>query len=470
MTDQVDIAEDEVKGLDVDVKKQEPGDQEKMRFWTSAKNFDEYEAEEEAREKTFQVRETAEALTIFADNIIHSDEDDKPGAIARMLDQAKNRFMALFGSSNKEQETEEDLTKVQDDNSSIMITKNAKGDYIWMARYSNNARDIDNPPEIIASKSHTRFVDMVDKGAYPPPELWIWHYKNWKIGDGEIVAYDAETGFAIAAGVIDPDKHEIAKEIAAIDPTLIRVSHGMPNGSIVRSKEDPTVIIEHQTKEISILPYWAAANPLTGFILSAQKEKENMIDPEKTRKLQELGVSPETLEAVELANANDKAKVNDSGIETKEKAEVTEEVTPEVQATPEPEAELTSQEPAKEVPEPPEVKEIPAQLSVDDIATVIKAVVDPLILRVAELEAQVKTVNATDQEKFEKQVALTPQDALMAAVASVIGNKEAAIDGRTKEGKDGPRQSDPGTQNGIGIPLLTNMDNWRDTISQLEPQ
>jgi hypothetical protein len=35
----------------------------------------------------------------------------------------------------------------------------------------------------------------------------------------------------------------------------------------VRSKQDPSIIDVHVTTEISPLPGWAAANPLTGFVI-----------------------------------------------------------------------------------------------------------------------------------------------------------------------------------------------------------
>jgi hypothetical protein len=472
MTDEV-----ETKDLDkrnpeneANAEKEKPQDAEKMRYWTSAKDFQEYEAQEQARETAHEISETAQAVSIFAENIIYSDEEDKPGKISTMLDQAKTRFASLFGQSNKEKEEETPEVKEIEDNSSLMITKNANGDYVWMARYSNNTRDIDNPPEIIAAKSHKRFVEMVDKGVYPMPELWVWHTKEWKIGEASVVAFDEENGFAVAAGTVDPDKHEIAKAISNIDPSKLRVSHGMPLGSIVRDQNDQTTIIEHQTKEISVLPEWAAANPLTGFIMTAQKEK-NMIDPNKSQEIEKLGVSPDQLAAVEAANVADKAVVEETGIETKSKAD--EETVPEVAETTETEAPEPT-EPVAEV-EPvaePEVKEVVPELSVQDIADVIKAALTPvveqnaaLVERIEGMEGRLKELAAEDEEKIAKEVSMTPAESLF---ASVIGNRAAQVDGRTKEGKDGPRETPvEKSMNSAGIPVIANIDNWRDTMKDI---
>ena len=453
---------------DANAEKAKTGNDEKMRRWTSAKDFEEYKAEEEAHEVAEEIMETASAIPMFAENIFYSDEADKPGKISSMLDQAKARFVSLFsGGSNKEKEDMPEEKSI-DDGSSLLITKNANGRYVWLARYSNNVRDIDNPPEIISAKSHARFVEMVDKGIYPMPELWIWHVKEWKIGTASVVDFDIETGFAIAAGLIDEDKHEIAKSISAIDPTKVRVSHGMPFGSIVRDQEDPTTIIEHQTKEISWLPAWAAANPLTGFTMTAQKEKDNMIDPKKSQEIEALGVPSDQLGQLEAANLADKAVVEETGIETKEKDE--EETIPEVvelaEETPEP------TEPVAEAVEVPEVKASVPGLEIQDIADVITAAVEPLVKqnqelvdRVQGLEDQVKALSSSDEEKIAKEVKLTPRESLL---ASVIGNRSAQVDGRTKEGKDGPKETPVEKElNSVGISVLGNLDNWRDTMKEL---
>lgn len=51
-------------------------------------------------------------------------------------------------------------------NKSFMVWKD-KNQWLWLARYSNNFRDRDIPPEIISEASHKKFVEKVEKGLAP---------------------------------------------------------------------------------------------------------------------------------------------------------------------------------------------------------------------------------------------------------------------------------------------------------------
>lgn len=421
-----------------------------------------------------EIDEMLEEIVVEAENLETADEPEDTEAaldvveeisfvevknelkgLQALIAKAKERFTALF--------SEPEETKEIENQTSILITKNKAGEYVWMARYSNNIRDIDNPPEIISAKSHKRFVDMVDKGEYPLPELWLWHIKEWKFGDAAVVDFDEETGFAIAAGYIDKDKYEFAESLAAIDPTQLRVSHGMPVGSIVRDEEDPTVIVNHQTKEISVLPAWAAANPLTGFMIGVSKEKDTMINSEKAQKIEDMGIPKEQLDGLENANAADKAKAEQLKLETKENEEVeapaAEEPTP-VEAEPEATDPVEAEPVQEETPEP-----VPPALTVEDVTEAIKSVVMPLVERLGTLESELKELKVSDEKKIAKEVSLTPRESLFASLERAIGNPGAQVDGRTKEAKDGPKETEVKEQmNSIGIPFISKLDDWRSTL------
>ena len=79
---------------------------------------------------------------------------------------------------------------VQSDKNSFNIYKQKDGSYRWVAIYSNNFRDRDNPPEIITEKSHLNFVKAVNDGVLPFPELWLWHVDGSKWGIADFVGYD----------------------------------------------------------------------------------------------------------------------------------------------------------------------------------------------------------------------------------------------------------------------------------------
>lgn len=149
----------------------------------------------------------------------------------------------------------------------FMVWKSATGQYRWFAIYSNNFRDKDNPPEIISEKSHRNYVEMVKSGTVDYPELWHWHLPGTAWGKADMVDY-TDDGFAIAGGYVYEGHEKEAEAVAGMDD--IRMSHGMPTAYIMRNKADPTIIDFHVTREISTLPGWAAANPLTDFVMLSE--------------------------------------------------------------------------------------------------------------------------------------------------------------------------------------------------------
>ncbi len=170
-----------------------------------------------------------------------------------------------------------------DENGGLVIWK--QGDqFRFLAIYSNNYRDIET--EIISAKSHERFVDLVDKGIFPMPVLRHFHVEGTDWGQAEMVHYDKDTGFAIAAGYVLPGHEHEAEAIQKMDD--VALSHGMPKESVKRDPADPLVYIEHQTIEISDLPLEDAANKLTNFHII--KEAEMGLPANKKAYLREVGV------------------------------------------------------------------------------------------------------------------------------------------------------------------------------------
>jgi hypothetical protein len=294
--------------------------------------------------------------------------------------------------------------------------------YWWLARYSNKYRDNDNPPEIISSESHKRFEKLVKEGKAPLPELWAWHNKNWKVGKSNGVAYD-ELGFAVALGTFDKGKEEVAEALMKSKES-IKVSHGMPISTIKRDEVDPTIIVEHETREISFLPAWAAANKLTGFVVLESKE-ESMAIPDETKQewISKLGIKPETLESLETANAEDAAKAVTEGLESKE----TEVAQPATQPV------LT-----------PEIKEISTDELISAVKEAINGIVAPLAERINALELSLKEVKEIS-DKREEALKGTPTASLQALLGqfaqTAIGKDETRVDGRTSLAQSKPKET-----------------------------
>jgi hypothetical protein len=155
--------------------------------------------------------------------------------------------------------------EVANEDRDLRIWKDSNGRYKWVARYSNNFRDEDYPvQEIISKSSHQNFVKLVDEGVVPPPKLMLWHEDSLEFGQADWVAYD-DMGFAIAGGHIYDELGELAEVIKSLDD--VRMSHGMPVMFIERDEKDNSIITQHITEEITVLPGYAAANKRTGFIM-----------------------------------------------------------------------------------------------------------------------------------------------------------------------------------------------------------
>jgi hypothetical protein len=330
-----------------------------------------------------------------------------------------------------------------EDETGISVWKEGN-QYWWMARYSNKFRDNDNPPEIISSESHKRFVNLVKEGKSPLPELWGWHKKEWKVGTALRVAYD-ELGFAVALGTFDPGREEVAEALMNSKES-IKVSHGMPLSTIKRDEIDSTIIVEHETREISFLPAWAAANKLTGFVvLNLESKEESMAIPDETKQdwISKLGIKPETLQSLEEANAADADKAVSEGMESKE--------TEEAQPAP--------TEPAEKTEVAETVTLTVAELKQAFQETVTN-VISPVIERLNTLEGNLKELKEISDKRDEvlKGTPTASISALLGEFAkSAIGAEENRVDGRERLAKSKPKEAAANAGGKTIVPFINEM-------------
>jgi hypothetical protein len=355
-----------------------------------------------------------------------------------LVEKVKAIVLSLFGKHVTKE------TKVDNPKNGFSVWKSKKNEWMWAARYSNNIRDSDNPPEIISSDSHKRFVERVDKGVDPLPELWLWHIPELRIGQADLVAYDDSVegvGFAIAAGHFLKGCEPVAEFLFGISEQLL-VSHGMPVDSIVRDQNDSSIIVEHRTKEISPLPAWAAANMITGFI-TVKKEADDMaVSDEKKRILtEELGMPGDLISLIEGVNSEDATKAKAEGLETKDVTTDTTENAAEVEQTTEQAVveQAVEQEQAAEqeqapadvaLEEPPTRKEV-----ADAVAKVINEAVASLADQIKALTLDVENIkknfeSVRDEQKEEVRQVIkdTPSASLFHMLSrSVIGDKKTQV-------------------------------------------
>lgn len=352
--------------------------------------------------------------------------------VMSLLDELVNKVKSFFREES-------------DDDTGITVWK--EGDQYWfLGRYSNMFRDNDYPkPEIISSDSHKRFVQLVKEGKAPLPELRVWHKKSWIVGRALDVAYD-DSGFAVAIGVFDAGRGDVAEALMK-SKEPIRMSHGMPLSTIKRDPNDSSIIIEHETREISFLPAWAAANKLTGFeVLNSESKEDSMAIPDETKKewISKLGIKPETLDSLEATNAADANKAIDEGIEHKEVEEVAQPAT----------QETTEVQPA----------EPPTLISIEDINTAVRdtvaGIVSPVIDRLNQLEANMKELKEAS-DKRDEALKGTPTASLGQLLGdfakSAIGVPETKVDGRASLAQSKPKETAAEVTGRTGIPFIDQM-------------
>lgn len=342
----------------------------------------------------------------------------------------------------------------------LMVWHDKEADqWRWIARYSNNFRDRDNPPEIISQDSHRRFVDRVEKGLAPYPELWLWHVPEWKIGQSTWVAYD-DSGFAMSAGYFfkGTPYTQVAEWLSKQSDFL--TSHGMPPHTIERDSSDQSVIINHDTREISPLPGKFAANTLTGFYV-----EDTMAIPEAKKKalVDQWGLPAETLDALERINSDTAKEAENKGLERKEETPA-EETTPPAE---EPKTEVPEEKKEEAPTEPaPENKEavLDSPPTRQEIADAFAAILVPLVdqvkslsEKVGDLQAKFDAKDKTAEQLATEKIKETPLASLAALMTQrVIGNPETQIDGRTELAKSHPKETQP-REAVTGIPFIDSM-------------
>jgi hypothetical protein len=349
--------------------------------------------------------------------------------------------------------------------SPFFVWKDAGTDrFWWFAVYSNNYKDDDRPPEIISADAHREFVKNVDGGRWPMPELWLWHVPGSKVGRAKMVAFDDDTGFAVAAGTFDPGRENIAG--ALMESKGILVSHGMPGGFIERDADDPSTIVRYRTREISPLPDWAAANKATGFTILNTKEYKDMLPKEKRAFLEGLGIDVDVLDG-QLKDAAE--LLADAGIPSKEvESEETPEATPETvdAATTEDPTDADEKDAGDPAPEDTtdETPELTtAQIVAAAVQVGVESAMESVVGSLKSVNDRLDAIEAREKETDELSPAASFQDVIRSAV---IGQDAAKIDGRKKDAQ-GPVENKAVTQGDTPFDVVNAIkagQDWRGAI------
>lgn len=189
------------------------------------------------------------------------------------------------------------------------VFKTASGKMAWVARHTG--KWIDREGEILAERAHEAYVDRVQKGIVPAPELWMWHAEGTK--HGQAVTVWKSGGFVLAAGYFD--ETQAGKSAFAYyqkNSGKIKLSHMFHYPSVAKING---VYHEYNTIEITTLPDGAEAFPYTNF-----EEIQTMALPDIAKTMINEALGPDVLAAALQADSKalaDTAKMDALGIASK---------------------------------------------------------------------------------------------------------------------------------------------------------
>lgn len=347
--------------------------------------------------------------------------------------------------------------------SSFSVYKSEDDTWRFKGLFTNDILDRDG--ETLTLESHEFFLDSIEKGIWPMPELWPFHVNRpvGMVDDIGLVKGDDNHNYILVSGYGYPNYSQMFKawsEWPSDDP--LGMSHGMPRAFIKRDEADPSRITRYLTKEVTVLPQFRAANTKTMFIVEEKAMKK--LNPEQLEFLKNSGMGDEEIEELQ------KMATPDDMLSKEEGEEATKTEDPK---DPKPESAPES------TPDPG-----PEALSAKDIQTLFKTVADSItvvsekVQQMADLqlamEARLGGLEKAEDEKVAAKAVNTPAASLEDMIRNaVVGKVEAKVDGRTKEAQDAPRETPvqqrvlPGTA-GM-IPFLNNIQNdvdWRKTFQK----
>lgn len=191
----------------------------------------------------------------------------------------------------------------------IHIEKDAKGDWRWIGRPSNNF--VDWQGDIMSRESHQKYTAWLDENPEMAPQFMKWHTAG-TARENPVDFWMEHEGALIMSGILTED------EAAQILRMQKQVDLGMSvQGIGMRlNKENPHVITDYWLYEVSDLPLEKAANPFTS--LETITKEAGM---DKLEYLTEMMGSEERAKAYLKKTGQMQADLQATGITSKEKAE-----------------------------------------------------------------------------------------------------------------------------------------------------
>lgn len=199
----------------------------------------------------------------------------------------------------------------------------------WVGWWTNNFEDRDG--EFFTEKAIDEYVERVDAGIVPYPQLWYWHVPGTKHGEADWLARIDH--YCVAAGTFDDTPAgKAAKAYYSSARDQQSMSHGFTYD--VTAKKDK-VYHQFNTFELSPLPPRVAANPFTQF----EEVKAMGLSPEKQAQLERVFGAQIAASIIADTEAKSKA-IEEAGVAYKDFARMDEPTSPAPEAVKAVEAEV----------------------------------------------------------------------------------------------------------------------------------
>lgn len=305
--------------------------------------------------------------------------------------------------------------------SAFTVQKDLKGEWRWMATFSNNFKDRDG--EIISEKAWDGYLERIHTGLTPMPELWLGHIDGTKHGQADMVF--GVGNFVNAVGHFDtPEIGKQAADYARKYGAKTALSHGFtfPTWGL---KDGIYEVVN--TFEISVLPPpLVASNPFTEYEVSDMKQ----ITPDQEAAMA-LYFGKEKADGIVESRRAMSEDIKAARVAFKDFADVPTEETP-------------SEEPAPETDTKKPIADLLEAL-ISDMGELVaaqaaqgKALKSVMEARVAEKSASAAELIAlkAQVEKLSAELALTPVRASEAAATKVTEEEAAKLIGQPAQETD----------------------------------
>jgi hypothetical protein len=342
--------------------------------------------------------------------------------------------------------------------------KNKKDDKTWILTWTTNSF-IDREEEIFSQKSIEDYVERHFEDDVKG-EFQFWHMPGSKYGD---ILWQGVSGrFLVEAGPFDDTPigqafEKVFNENPDGHPIVAPEGWGTSHKYYFKLEDREDGVYDWFDKEeTTVLPMSAASNP------HSPKMEVLQVEQKQVDALTHLGIDDELVKDIVETGDEETKTLEDAGVARKEveseEKEVVAEVSDESEEVLVETIEVEAEIPAEKVEEEGEKEEVdePEFVTLEEVKEgfgALASAIKELMGKIDSIETSVKSLERTDDEKFEEKVELTPKASLKDHVESVIGKDETKVDGRTELAKDGPEEAKSAVESRTGIPLLDNIQN-----------